>query len=76
MTAAGLLGTIEIFTNAVRHSDSGSLGSDLAVVAIALDRAIRVEVADAGSSRGGPRVRDAGADAVRGRGLPLVDALT
>ena len=70
--------TSELFTNAVRHSDSGRRVGG--VVRLALfepgDGVLRVEVADAGSAGGEPRPwMDADEESESGRGLFLVDLL-
>ncbi|MCO6005156.1 ATP-binding protein [Actinoallomurus purpureus] len=62
----------ELATNAVRHSGSTTVTITLVVLA----DAIRVEVADDGSSGRVPRIADAGPDATGGRGLRMVDILT
>jgi hypothetical protein len=62
----------ELATNAVRHSGSATV----TITLVALADAIRVEVADDGSSGRVPRIADAGPDATGGRGLHMVDTLT
>jgi anti-sigma regulatory factor (Ser/Thr protein kinase) len=62
----------ELATNAIRHSDS----SELSIVVLATNEAIRVEVIDAGSDTNEPRMIDPDVDAVRGRGLRMVNELT
>ncbi|GAA2719377.1 MULTISPECIES: ATP-binding protein [Streptomyces] len=62
----------ELFTNAVRHTDSDKVGCRLRVSGAAL----RIEVADHGHAPTEPRVRCSGADEESGRGLLLVGALS
>ncbi|MEV5754546.1 ATP-binding protein [Actinoallomurus sp. NPDC052308] len=62
----------ELATNAIRHSGS----KRVTVTLLSLTDAIRVEVVDAGTSGGVPRIAEAGPDATGGRGLRMVDILT
>ncbi|GLW06719.1 ATP-binding protein [Microtetraspora sp. NBRC 13810] len=66
--------TSEIATNAVVHSDSGRGGSFTLTVTYSAD-VVRVCVQDGGSA-GPPCACRAGAHAVSGRGLPLLEALS
>jgi anti-sigma regulatory factor (Ser/Thr protein kinase) len=61
----------ELFTNAVRHTDSERVICTLRLTGSLL----RVEVADQGSTPTEPRRRDAEASEECGRGLLLVGAL-
>lgn len=62
----------ELFTNAVRHSDSEKI-----VCGLRLTReALRLEVADEGRGTTEPRTREATTDEEGGRGLLLVGALS
>lgn len=62
----------ELFTNAVRHTDSDKVSCQLRISAVAL----RIEVADQGHTPTEPRARCSGADEESGRGLLLVGALS
>lgn len=71
----------EAVTNSICHSDSGIAGKDGGpgtVTLIVLDAGdiVRVEVIDAGSPYRVPRMADDGPDALHGRGLHLLDALS
>jgi anti-sigma regulatory factor (Ser/Thr protein kinase) len=77
---AELLGS-ELVTNSIVHSDSGLSGEDgepgvVSVVVLAVDRAVRIEVTDAGSATSIPRMADPGVCATSGRGLRMVHDLT
>ncbi|MCF6525133.1 ATP-binding protein [Streptomyces sp. JJ36] len=62
----------ELFTNAVRHTDSEKVGCELWMIGVRL----RLEVTDEGGNRGLlPRTRSADADGEGGRGLLLVSVL-
>lgn len=61
----------ELFTNAVRHTESRTVGCEVRYCG---DR-LRVEVADQGRAASVPRRRDASVDEEGGRGLLLVAAL-
>lgn len=65
----------ELVTNSVRHGGSAVAGGQVTVTVSASGRGVRVAVAE----RAGPGVpvlvADAGAEAVGGRGMRLVDAL-
>ncbi|MFC5719388.1 ATP-binding protein [Streptomyces gamaensis] len=62
----------ELFTNAVRHTDSERVSCQLRV-----DEAhVRIEVADEGHAPTEPRARRSGADEESGRGLLLVGVLS
>ncbi|WP_308288871.1 ATP-binding protein [Streptomyces humicola] len=61
----------ELFTNAVRHSDSEKIVCGLRLT----PEALRLEVADEGRGATEPRTREATADEEGGRGLLLVGAL-
>ncbi|MEU3464822.1 ATP-binding protein [Streptomyces sp. NPDC006733] len=67
---AGLVVT-ELFTNAVRHTDSEKITCSL----LALGRVLRVEVTDQGHAPTEPRTRTADVDEECGRGLLLVSVL-
>ncbi|MEV4440821.1 ATP-binding protein [Streptomyces sp. NPDC049577] len=62
----------ELFTNAVRHTDSDKVSCQLRVSGAAL----RIEVADQGYASTQPRARCSGADEESGRGLLLVGVLS
>jgi len=62
----------ELFTNAVRHTDSERIICTLRLTGTLL----RVEVTDQGHTRTEPRSREAEADEECGRGLLLVGALS
>lgn len=62
----------ELFTNAVRHSDSETIMCGLRLTRGSL----RLEVADEGRGATGPCTREASADEEGGRGLLLVGALS
>ncbi|MFF7728758.1 ATP-binding protein [Streptomyces sp. NPDC008001] len=62
----------ELFTNAVRHTDSANVSCQLRV----LGAHLRIEVADHGRTSTEPRARCSGADEESGRGLLLVGALS
>ncbi|MCC2280465.1 ATP-binding protein [Streptomyces sp. ET3-23] len=62
----------ELFTNAVRHTDSDKVGCQLRVSGAAL----RIEVTDQGHAPTEPRMRCSGTDEESGRGLLLVGALS
>jgi anti-sigma regulatory factor (Ser/Thr protein kinase) len=64
----------ELVTNAVQHSDSGRPGGTVTVTILDTHDAVEVEVADDGSARSIPVVRD-DLMATDGRGLFLVQAL-
>jgi anti-sigma regulatory factor (Ser/Thr protein kinase) len=64
----------EVFSNSVRHSDSGAPGETVTVVVIAGDGIVRVEVTDR-AGPGMPELRPVGRDAEGGRGLRLVAGL-
>jgi anti-sigma regulatory factor (Ser/Thr protein kinase) len=71
----------EAITNSIRHSNSGSMGEigepgTVTLLVRATEKALRVEVTDAGSQRNAPKVADDGLDAVSGRGLHLIDLLS
>lgn len=71
----------ELITNSIRHSDSAQLGEDgmpgrITIVVVEAGDLLRVEVIDAGSPHGIPRVVDQGPEATSGRGLRIVDELT
>ncbi|WP_079125467.1 ATP-binding protein [Streptomyces lushanensis] len=69
----GLLVTDELFANAVQHGSHDA--SDTVTVRVQWsDRTLRVEVSDASSTP--PCLRDASLLDLRGRGLPLVEALS
>ncbi|MDJ0346027.1 ATP-binding protein [Streptomyces sp. H10-C2] len=68
---AGLVVT-ELFTNAVRHTDSEKITCSL----WALGRVLRLEVADQGDGPTEPRSRSAEFDEECGRGLLLVSVLS
>ncbi|MBQ0985850.1 ATP-binding protein [Streptomyces sp. F63] len=61
----------ELFTNAVRHTDSVKVTCEIRLIGPRL----RVEVADQGCAETEPRARFSGADEEGGRGLMLVGAL-
>lgn len=61
----------ELFTNAIRHSDSRLIVCGVRITS----RLVRIEVADEGSSLTAPQPRGADLDQEGGRGLLLVDAL-
>jgi anti-sigma regulatory factor (Ser/Thr protein kinase) len=71
----------EAITNSIRHSDSGiqrengEAGRVLLLV-IASESTMRVEVIDAGSRHNVPEVAGDDLNAVSGRGLHLIDALS
>ncbi|WP_344021806.1 ATP-binding protein [Streptomyces luteireticuli] len=62
----------ELFTNAVRHTDSDKVSCQVRVSPALL----RIEVADHGCASTEPRARCSGADEESGRGLLLVGALS
>ncbi|MBB4895909.1 anti-sigma regulatory factor (Ser/Thr protein kinase) [Streptomyces olivoverticillatus] len=62
----------ELFTNAVRHTDSDKVSCQLRINGARL----RIEVADQGHTPTEPRARCSGADEESGRGLLLVGALS
>lgn len=66
----------EAITNAIRHSDSGRTGGTVALVVLGAAHVMRVEVVDAGSKSSAPHVADESLDALRGRGLHLLDVLS
>jgi anti-sigma regulatory factor (Ser/Thr protein kinase) len=61
----------ELFTNAVRHTDSEKVGCELWMIGVRL----RLEVTDEGGRRLLPRPRQADEDGEGGRGLLLVSVL-
>lgn len=61
----------ELFSNSVRHSNSGHPGQTVTVTVTARPGAVRVEVTDR-SGPGIPELRPADADTEDGRGLRLV----
>jgi serine/threonine-protein kinase RsbW len=61
----------ELFTNAIRYSDSERITCALRVAG----NLVRLEVADQGRGLTEPQSREAGVDEESGRGLQLVDAL-
>jgi anti-sigma regulatory factor (Ser/Thr protein kinase) len=61
----------ELFTNAVRHTDSEQVGCELWMVGVRL----RLEVTDEGGRRLLPRPRESGTEGEGGRGLLLVSVL-
>ncbi len=61
----------ELFTNAIRYSDSERITCALRVTG----NLMRLEVADQGCGLTEPRSREPGTDEERGRGLLLVNAL-
>ncbi|AEW97319.1 regulatory protein [Streptantibioticus cattleyicolor NRRL 8057 = DSM 46488] len=67
---AGLI-LSELFTNAVRYSDSTRIACALRVTT----HLLRLEVADQGRGASEPHAKDAAFDEEGGRGLLLVDAL-
>jgi anti-sigma regulatory factor (Ser/Thr protein kinase) len=71
---AAVLLVSEIFTNSVRHSDSGAAGETVTVAVRDWDSTVRVEVTDR-SGPGVPQPRPVGRDAEGGRGLQLVAGL-
>jgi anti-sigma regulatory factor (Ser/Thr protein kinase) len=71
----------EAITNSIRHSESGiqrekGKPGKVTLLVIESDDALRVEVADAGSRHSVPEVAGDDPDAVSGRGLHLIDALS
>jgi anti-sigma regulatory factor (Ser/Thr protein kinase) len=62
----------ELFTNAVRHTDSEEIGCELRLVGGRL----RLEVADEGCAATEPHPGSGDLDGEGGRGLLLVDALS
>ncbi|MEU3755479.1 ATP-binding protein [Streptomyces olivoreticuli] len=62
----------ELFTNAVRHTDSEKVGCQLRLSGAHL----RIEVTDQGHAATEPRARCSGADEESGRGLLLVGVLS
>jgi anti-sigma regulatory factor (Ser/Thr protein kinase) len=64
----------ELFTNSLRHSNSGLPGETVTVTVTARAGAVRVEVTDR-SGPGVPELRSAGVDAEDGRGLGIVAGL-
>ncbi|MGK5637013.1 ATP-binding protein [Streptomyces sp. URMC 126] len=62
----------ELFTNAVRHTDSDKVSCHLRVS----EALVRIEVADHGRASTEPRARCSGTDEESGRGLLLVGALS
>ena len=62
----------ELFTNAVRHTDSERISCELRLSGARL----RLEVADQGTGRGVPHPRVVGVDGESGRGLMLVSQLS
>ncbi|MFI9722638.1 ATP-binding protein [Streptomyces sp. NPDC052396] len=62
----------ELFTNAVRHTDSEKVSCQLRFS----EAHLRIEVADQGRAATEPRARCSGADEESGRGLLLVGALS
>lgn len=62
----------ELFTNAVRHTDSEKIGCELRLVGTRL----RVEVTDQGRGPTSPRPRSSDTDGETGRGLLLVSVLS
>jgi anti-sigma regulatory factor (Ser/Thr protein kinase) len=62
----------ELFTNAVRHTDSDKVSCQLRLSGAHL----RIEVADQGHTATEPRARCSGTDEESGRGLLLVDVLS
>lgn len=62
----------ELFTNAVRHTDSERINCELRLSGARL----RLEVADQGTGRGVPHPRVVGVDGESGRGLMLVSQLS
>ncbi|MFH8404160.1 ATP-binding protein [Streptomyces sp. NPDC018019] len=62
----------ELFTNAVRHTDSEKVGCELAV----LGAFLRVEITDQGRGDSAPHVQPGSVDKECGRGLFLVGALS
>jgi anti-sigma regulatory factor (Ser/Thr protein kinase) len=72
-----VLAASEVVTNAIEHSDSGVLGGEISIAALAIDGStIRMEVVDDGSSSAYPTVRKLDVDAVGGRGLQIVRAVS
>jgi anti-sigma regulatory factor (Ser/Thr protein kinase) len=69
-----ILLTSELVTNSLQHSASSHDGAVLAVGASRAAHWLRVEVVDEGGPSL-PTLREVSADAERGRGLTLVDAL-
>lgn len=61
----------ELFTNAIRYSDSERITCALRVAG----NVVRLEVGDQGRGLTEPQSREAGVDEESGRGLQLVDAL-
>ncbi|WP_214109309.1 ATP-binding protein [Acrocarpospora catenulata] len=72
-----LLLLTEVFTNAIKHTDSGRIegGSVRVKVARPTDAAVRVSVVDAGSPHTKPELRTSDGESPSGRGLQLVDRL-
>lgn len=71
----------EAITNSIRHSDSGIQREKdepgrVTLLVLASESTMRVEVIDAGSRRSVPEMSGDAPDAVGGRGLHLVDALS
>ncbi|GGR52856.1 ATP-binding protein [Streptomyces netropsis] len=62
----------ELFTNAVRHTDSDKVSCQLRISGARL----RIEIADQGHTPTEPRARCSGADEESGRGLLLVGAVS
>ncbi|MEU2794801.1 ATP-binding protein [Streptomyces sp. NPDC007100] len=62
----------ELFTNAVRHTDSDKVGCELTL----LGAFLRVEVTDQGRGTSAPHVQPGSVDKECGRGLFLVGALS
>ncbi|MFD9872067.1 SpoIIE family protein phosphatase [Streptomyces niveus] len=62
----------ELMTNALTHTDGGSIVTVRVLPGV--ERRLRLEVEDRSSAL--PRIRDAGESGVSGRGLVLVDALS
>jgi anti-sigma regulatory factor (Ser/Thr protein kinase) len=74
-TVAELLAS-EIATNSIVHSRSGQPGGRIAVKVTPVERAVRVQVRDQGSTGSIPRLRSGTNPAAEhGHGLVLVDTL-
>jgi anti-sigma regulatory factor (Ser/Thr protein kinase) len=71
---AAVLLVSELFSNSLRHSQSGSPGGTVTITVTARGSAVRVEVTDR-SGPGAPQLCPAGGAAESGRGLGLVAVL-
>jgi anti-sigma regulatory factor (Ser/Thr protein kinase) len=71
---AAVLLVSELFSNSLRHSQSGAPGGTVTITVTAGGGIVRVEVTDRSGS-GVPELRPSGREAEGGRGLLLVEGL-